>query len=198
LAIGSIEEYVQSPEDPAVGAVVRKYLTAVSDEKIANELASGNITTMLEMIQSQSALMKELEAKLAGVTAISWEELSEREKAEAELRRQHQMQELARCRMEIEENAALVAVGQLVDLMQWLGRTDGAIGSITHARKHHKQRGARDIGWDPRGDMDDWSARQLLSDALVMANQLINDFPYLRGDIEDIRGRISEQLARFS
>jgi hypothetical protein len=40
--------------------------------------------------------------------------------------------------------------------------------------------------------------RDLLSDARVTADQLIQDFPHLHEDLREIRGRISEQLARFS
>lgn len=197
LSLGSIEEYVQSPDDPRVATVVRKYLAATSDEKIVEQMDAGNVTTMLKMLQSQSDLMKDLETKLAGAKTISWETMTDQE-------RQRQEHELARLRMEIEENEALVAVGQLLDIVQGLGqakqasRLAEAREMMARARKMHKQRGMRNAGWRDRGDMDDWAAQSLLQEAARVAEGLINDFPELREDLTAIRGRINEQLAHFS
>jgi hypothetical protein len=141
LRLDSIEEYVQSPEDSRVAMVVTKYLAAISDEEMAKEMDTGNVTTMVQMLQSQSNLMKELESKLAGVTAISWEEVRDRQ--------------LAQLRREIQENEALLSVSQLIDLTQGLGQTDrllkltsqieGGQGIGGMAQKMNMQRNVRNL-----------------------------------------------------
>jgi hypothetical protein len=160
---------------------------------------------MLKILQSQSDPMKNLEIKLAGAKTISWETMTERDRAEAEPQARRRERELTRLRMEIEENDALVAVGQLIDLMQRLGQSERAFelveqaGELTaRARKMHKQRGMRNPGWEERGGMDDWAAQNLLSEAMHIAESLRNDFPNLREELTAIRERINEQLAHFS
>lgn len=198
LNLGPIEEYVKSSEDPRVTMIVKKYLAATSDENIIQQMDAGNVTTMLEMLQSQSGLMKELEAKLAGATAISWETMSEREKHQAELERQRREKELARLRMELEENKALTSVSELVNLMQGLGRAEEALDLLSHCRKIHKHRGMRNLDWATRGDMDDWAADDLLLAAKEVVEDLMLHFPDLREELTSLRGRIHEQLAHFS
>ncbi len=192
LTLGSMQEYVQSPENPRVEMVVTKYLAATSDEEMANQMDTGNVTTMLQMLQSQSNLMKELEAKLAGATAMSWGD-------EAEIqRRQRQEMELAQLRREIEENEALTTVTQLIELAQGLGRGDQANRLIMLYRKLSKGREMRKKGWDSRGDIDDWAARNVLGAALSFADSLANSFPDLQEELLEIREKINEQLAHFS
>jgi hypothetical protein len=149
LSLGSMQEYVQSPEDPRVAMVVTKYLAATSDEEMAKEMDTRNVTTTLQMLQSQSNLMKELESKLAGATAMSWG-------SEAEIQPQRRERELAQLRKEIEENEALATVVQLIQLSQGLGQSDQAERLIMVYRKLFKGREMRKKGWDARGDMDDW------------------------------------------
>jgi hypothetical protein len=192
LSLGSMQEYVQSPEDPRVAMVVTKYLAATSDEEMAKEMDTGNVTTTLQMLQSQSNLMKELESKLAGATAMSWG-------SEAEIQRQRRGErELAQLRKEIEENEALATVVQLIQLSQGLGQSDQAERLIMVYRKLSKGREIRKKGWDARGDMDDWAARRMLEEALSLADSLINSFPDMQEEFLDIRERINEQLAQFS
>jgi Ca-activated chloride channel family protein len=198
LRLGSLEEYAQSPEDSRVAMIVRKYLAAISDEKIADNMDTGNVTTMLKMLQSQSDLMKDLEAKLAGFSTISWETMADQETAEAELQRQHREHELARLRMEIQENEGLMAVGQLIDLMQGLGRAELVLELMTRARKMHKHREIRNRDWGDRGGMDDWAAERLLAEASQIAANLISDYPSLKEELTTIRERIDERLAHFS
>jgi len=198
LSLGSVEEYVQSPEYPRVAMVVTKYLAATSDEQMAKEMGTGNVTTMLQMLQRQSNMMKELESKLAGATAISWETMTQQEREKAEIEHQRHERELAQLRMEIEENEALAAVGQLIDLVQGLGQTGRAHGLIMLGRKLYKNREMRQKGWDNRGDNDNRAARLVLEEALSLADSLINGFPNLQEELSDIHKRINEQLANFS
>ncbi|MBW4504476.1 MAG: VWA domain-containing protein [Scytonema hyalinum WJT4-NPBG1] len=191
LSLGSMQEYVQSPEDPRVAMVVTKYLAATSDEEMAKEMDTRNVTTTLQMLQSQSNLMKELESKLAGATAMSWG-------SEAEIQPQRRERELAQLRKEIEENEALATVVQLIQLSQGLGQSDQAERLIMVYRKLFKGREMRKKGWDARGDMDDWAARRMLEEALSLADSLINSFPDMQEEFLDIRERINEQLAQFS
>jgi Ca-activated chloride channel homolog len=194
LSLGSMEEYVQSAEDSRVSMVVTKYLAAKSDEQMTKEMDAGNVTTTIKMLQSQSNLMKELESKLAGDAAVSWEEARDRQ--------------LAELRREIEENEALLAVSQLIALMQGLGQTDRLLkltkltsqadGMQGVARKMQKQRQMRNLQWGVRGGMDDCANENLLEEALNLTDGLINDFPNLKEEIMTIRERINEQLANFS
>lgn len=198
LSLGSMQEYVQSPEDSHVAMVVTKYLAATSDEEMAKEIDTGNVSTMLQMLQSQSNLMKELESKLAGSTTISWETMTERQRKEAEIQRQQREMELAELRREMEENKALTTVVQLIQLAQGLGKAGQANHLIMVYRKLSKGREMRRKAWDSRGDMDDWAARRLLVEALDLADSLVNSFPDLQEELLEIRERINEQLANFS
>jgi hypothetical protein len=198
LSLGSMEEYVQSSEDSRVAMVVTKYLAAKSDEQMAKEMAAGNVTTTLAMLNSQSSLMKELESKLVGVKAVSWETMTEQQRQEAEIQRQENERELARLRMEIEENESLVTIAQLIDLMQGLGQQDRAYVLIESSRKQQVQRRMRNEQWNARGDMDDWAASNMLEQALSLADGLISEFPYLQEELTNIREKINEQLAHFS
>jgi hypothetical protein len=65
-------------------------------------------------------------------------------------------------------------------------------------RKKGKRRGMKNIGWDIRGDMDNWAISTVLEEALSLADNLINSFPDLQEDILEIREKINEQLAQFS
>ncbi|MGH9763052.1 MAG: hypothetical protein ACREAC_19685, partial [Blastocatellia bacterium] len=199
LALGPLDEYVKSPEDPRVEMVVKKYLAAASDEKIIEQMDKGDVTKRIEMLKSQSDLMRELEAKLSGAAAVSWEEMTERERLEAE-------RELARVRMEIKENEALIGVAQLLDIMQGLGQwkeaakfvEDAALEMHRQARKMHMHRANRDMDGHGRGSVDDLAAADLLKRAARVIDILVRDFPDLTEPLAAIRGRIDEQLANFS
>jgi hypothetical protein len=138
--------------------------------------------------------MKELESKLAGVTAISWEEVRDRQ--------------LAQLRREIQENEALLSVSQLIDLTQGLGQTDrllkltsqieGGQGIGGMAQKMNMQRNVRNLQWNTRGGMDDYAPTNLLEEALKLTDALIGDFPDLQEELTNIRERLNEQLANFS
>jgi hypothetical protein len=200
LSLGSMQEYVQSSEDSRVAMVVTKYLAATSDEEMAKQMDTGNVTTMLQMLQSQSNLMKELEAKLAGATVWGSEaELQGHIQDEAKLQRHRQRErELAQLRKEIEENQALATVTQLIELAQGLGQAGQADSLIMVYRKLSKGREMRKKGWDSRGDVDDWATRRVLEEGLSLAGSLINGFPDLQEELLEIRERINEQLAHFS
>ena len=184
LKIGSVEEFAQSPENPHVAMIVAKYIAVTSDERMVEELGVGNTTTMLEMLQTQSDMMKVLEAKLEGAKAVSFDEMTERE--------------LQRLRMELAENESLAVVTQLIDLMQGLGKTAQAYALMGSCRKQQMQRGMRNIEWINRGGMDDWAADSVLREALRSAESLIDEFPYLQEELTIIREKIHEQLAHFS
>jgi len=184
LHLGSVEEYVQSTEDLRVAMAVTKYLSAVSDEKMTKEMDAGNLSTTLQMLRSQSSLMEELESKLAGNTTILCNEHNERE--------------LAELRMEIEENKALIPVIQLIELVQGLGQANRADDLIMTYRKLHKHREMKNKAWEPRGDMDNWAAREVIEKALSLTDNLINSFPDLQEELLEIREKINEQLAHFS
>lgn len=200
LSLVSIQEYVQSPEDHRVALVVTKHLGASSDEEMAKEIDTGNVTTMLQMLQSQSNLMKELEAKLAGATVWGTEaELQRHIQDEAELQRHRQQEmELAQLREEIEENEALTTVTQLIKLAQGLGQAEQADSLIMLYRKKSKGREMRNKGWGSRGASDDWAVRRMLEEGLSLADSLVNSFPDLQEELLEIRERINEQLANFS
>ncbi len=205
LSLASVEEYVVSSDDPRVAMIVTKYLAATSDEQMAEQMDTGSVTTALEMLQSQSNMMKELETKLAGAKTISWEEMekmTEQQRKEAEIRLQEQerarARELAELRMEIEENEALTNVAQLIDLAQGLGQASQAKRLIMICRKLAKGREMRKKRWSLRGDMDDWAAREILKEALYVADNLVNSFPDLQEELLEISERINGQLADFS
>ena len=150
------------------------------------------------MLQSQSDLMKDLESKLEGATAISWETMTVQEREKAERERQQREGELAQLRMEIEENEALTVVIQLTDLAQGLGQTEEADRLIRIYRKLSRGREMRRKGWSARGEIEDWAARKVLEHALSLVDHLQNSFPDIQEELLDIRERINGQLASFS
>jgi hypothetical protein len=86
----------------------------------------------------------------------------------------------------------------LIELAQGLGRGDQANRLIMLYRKLSKGREMRKKGWDSRGDIDDWAARNVLGEALSFADSLANSFPDLQEELLEIREKINEQLAHFS
>ena len=142
--------------------------------------------------------MKDLESKLEGATAISWETMTVQEREKAERERQQREGELAQLRMEIEENEALTVVIQLTDLAQGLGQTEEADRLIRIYRKLSRGREMRRKGWSARGEIEDWAARKVLEHALSLVDHLQNSFPDIQEELLDIRERINGQLASFS
>ena len=198
LPLVPVDQYVQSREDPRVEAIISKYRAAASDEEMVKKMDEGNTSVMLDMLQAESALMKELEKKLAGASAITWEDEEARAKAEIEDR-------LNELRMEIEENKALHAVVQLIDLIRGLGQTRAAArltrdseNLMVRARKMAKQKGMRGMGHHGRSSMEDWAPRVLLEEAKQVADSLAVDYPGLRTELQTIRRALDEQLAHFS
>jgi len=191
LERGSIEKYVQSPEDPRVAMISARFLTAEADERMIEEMDAGNMTTMIEMLQSQSGLMKDLEKKLAGAAAVSWEAMSERERLAQEA-------QLARVRRELQENEALGVVGQLADLLQGLNEMALANDLLRSSRKDKMRRGMHNRIWDVRGDTDDWGVRQYLLRAKEIGLILRPKYPELSDELLPILGSIDEHLAKFS
>jgi hypothetical protein len=160
---------------------------------------------MVQMLQSQSNLMKELESKLAGATAISfetWEKMTEQQREEAEIQRQRREsrreQELAELRREIQENESLATVAQLIELAQGLGEARQADGLIMVYRKMGKNREMKNKAWDGRKTSDDWAVSKVLEEALYLAYSLASSFPDLQEELTTIREKINEQLAHFS
>ena len=80
--------------------------------------------------------------------------------------------------MEIEENEALTNVAQLIDLASGLGQASQAERLIMICRKLAKGREMRKRRWSSRGDTDNWAARKILEEALSVADNLVNSFPY--------------------
>jgi hypothetical protein len=111
---------------------------------------------------------------------------------------ENQRQQLAALRMEIEENAALMVVGELVNLLQGLGRTQDAIALLSRGRKGRMVKGMRNQFQNARGNMDDWAAGDLLINAKSTAQRLMPDFPNIQEELASIIRRLDEQLAHFS
>jgi Ca-activated chloride channel family protein len=88
LELGSLEKYAASPDEPVVAMVVSRYLAAKADEKMAEQVEAGDVSTMIEMLDKQSGLMAEIQQKLGGARPTSWEAMTEeQQRAEERLLR---------------------------------------------------------------------------------------------------------------
>ncbi|MGK8525106.1 vWA domain-containing protein [Nocardia asteroides] len=191
LRLGSVEEYVRSPEDPRVAMTSARFLTAEADERMVEEMDAGNVTTMITMLQSQSSLMNELERKLAGAGAVSWESMSDRERLAREA-------ELARIQREAAENEALDVVVQLTNLALGLNEPDLVSRLMLGSRKSMRRRSMENRNHYARSDMDDWGVRQQLLRAQAIGLTLKDKYPDLNDELAPILGSIDEHLAKFS
>jgi Ca-activated chloride channel homolog len=201
LRLGSLQEYAESPEDPSVAMVISKYLAAKADEQMVEEMDKGDITTMIEMLTSQSQLLRELEEKLGGDRAVSWEEKSEAEQRQREA-------ELARAIRALSENDALMSVAQLVSLLQGLGATNEVsriadiTGMLSMARKGRKHRGERDVLWNNVYAADDrrdaGSLEEILQAAREVCQHSMRTYPAAATELNGILDDINGQLARLS
>jgi hypothetical protein len=189
LPLVALEQFTQSPEDTRVAAIVNSYRATVSNEQML-QLDQDDTSTMVKMLQSGSELMRQVEIKLAGTAAKSWDEEQAQQAREAEMR-------LAELRMEMAENDALASVMQLIQLMQGLGEGDRALKLFTSSQKMGRQKGNRKWNDQRRSHHDDWASSELLSIAMREAEVLISRFPQV-DELQIIREKLNEQLARFS
>jgi Ca-activated chloride channel homolog len=204
LRLGTVQEYADSVEDPAVAMVVSKYLAAKADEQIVGDLDAKNVTTVISMLESQSQLLRDLEAKLAGARAMTWDE---RTAIEQQREREMMEREIQQAAYVLQENHALMAVAQLLQILQGLGAMDDAsrIVSVTDmvgsARKKYRQRQVRHLDWhDAESDqsVDDDSLREMLTEARRVCLKSRQAYPAAAAELDSILGDIDEQLARLS
>jgi hypothetical protein len=195
VTLGTLDEFARSPEEPMVALVVSKFAAASTDEQIIERIDAGEMTTMVEMLQSQSELMKELERKLGGTRAVSWEEMTDREARE---RRRHMEIERERMQREILENEAMMAIGQLIALLRGLGEDSLAGELLDRSRKKHRLRGEHNMGWESRRSDDEWSAADIMSRGSGIARMMLQKYPDLSDEVGAIQRSLDEHLARFS
>lgn len=204
LRLGTVQEYADSVEDPAVAMVVSKYLADKADEQIVEELDARNVTTMISMLEGQSQLLRDLEAKLKGARAMTWEERTE---LEQQREREMREQELQRAAHALRQNDALMAVAQLLQILQGLGAIDDAsrlvsvTGMLEGQRKEHKQRMVRNMAWHRAAvdySLDDGSLRALLAAAREVCLESRQAYPTAVAELDGILGDIDERLAHLS
>jgi hypothetical protein len=211
LRLGTLQEYADSVEDPAVAMVVSKYLAAKADEQIVEELDAKNVTTVISMLESQSQLLRDLEAKLAGERALTLEERAtldlERTALEQEREREMREREILRAAHALRQNDALMAVAQLLQILQGLGEMDDALRLVSMAkmmgllRKEHRQREVRNVGWHEAAEylsLDDASLGNVLAEARHVCLESRRAYPAAAAELDGILGDIDEQLARLS
>ena len=204
VRLGTVQEYADSVEDPAVAMVVSKYLAAKADEQIVGELDAENVTTAISLLESQSQLLRDLESKLAGARAMTWEE-----RTELEQQREREMieREILHAAHDLRQNDGLLAVAQLLQILQGLGAMDDAtrlvsvVDMMRVARKKHKMRQHRKQDWqDAAADdsLDDDSLRELLVEARQVCLESRRAYPTVAAEFDGILSDIDEQLARIS
>jgi Ca-activated chloride channel family protein len=201
LQLGTLQDYAEATEDPAVGAVVAKYLAAEADEEMVEKLDAGDVSTVIDMLQAQSSLIRDLEQKLSGQSAMSWETMTELERERAERQRQQEEKELLRAARALRQNEALIAVAQLVELLRGLGDTREIQRLISASRKEQSHRYSKDVSWessDMEAEVDLDSTRHTLEGALSVGQRALADHPYAAQELEVILRDIDEQLARLS
>ncbi len=204
LRLGTTQEYADCAEDPSVAMVVAKYLAATADEEIIEQMDTGDVTTMITMLESQSQLLRDLEQKLSGERAIPWETMAEQEREMAERQRAMEEAELEHTIRALQQNDALISVAQLIDLLRGLGATrDAAMMTsiLERSRKEHMHRAYRAKDWHEK-DIDEAidrrSLESILRGAQYLTQESISKYPYASDQLNGILGDINEQLARLS
>jgi Ca-activated chloride channel homolog len=204
LRLGSVQDYANSVEDPAVAMVVSKYLTAKADEQIVGDLDAKNVTTVISMLESQSQLLRDLETKLAGARAMTWDEKTALEQQRHRDLMEREFHQAARV---LRDNTALMAVAQLLQILQGLGAMDDVehVVSMTMMlssyRKQIRQREVRNAYWDASDldvSLDDDSLHATLVEARQVCLSSIRAYPAAAAELNGILGDIDEQLARLS
>jgi len=201
LQAGTLQQYAEAAEDPSVAAVVSKFLAAAADEEIIEKLDAGDVSTVIDMLQSQSGMIKDLEEKLSGQSAISWETMTERQRERAERQRGSEEKELERAARALRQNEALMAVAQLVDLLRGFGARDEAEELIGLSRKEHQFRGSKDAAWGSShldAVIDSDSTLHTLASAKRVATTSLTRYPYAKDELAAIIRGIDEQMARVS
>ncbi|GAB2862996.1 hypothetical protein GCM10027277_34540 [Pseudoduganella ginsengisoli] len=195
LKLGSLEEYVNSAEDPRVAIAKAKYFASTSGEQINQEKDSSHITTRLEMLKTHNDFMKNLEEKLAGSTSMSWESMAEAEKSKAE---EWMDFELTNLRSEIQESESLVCVDELIKLLNALGKQHLTTSLFNISSKYHYQRTSRYYCNDYHSIMDEQSVHGLLISALDVIAHAMEEIPDYHEELTGIHGRIHEQLEKLA
>ena len=185
VKFGSLDDVAASDEDERVTSAVTNYLASSSDEQMVERIDAGDFTTMAKMLREQSSIMKTIESKLSRAGRLSWEE-----------RQDEQAQELGRFRMKVAENENLVAIIELIDLLQGLGDTKAAVHLGTILRKSMVSRGSRDIQQHSVSDMDELHLEDLGHVVVAFLEQCVAKYPGQRDRFEAIRKDLYNALAR--
>lgn len=197
LCLGSMTDHVQSVEDLRVAIAVQKHQTIISGEMIIQEMDTGSLTMMRTMLQSQTDAMRDAERNISNSITFAIENICDPDDPpESYIGRS--MQQTAQLQVAIEENEALLAVGDLVTLLQGAGRFDDAVTLKQLVRKVQVQRNNRTEYDAARGDVDDWAVQAVLVRAKEVVRRFLSDFPMLHEDLTSIIRRLDEQLALFS
>lgn len=71
LTLGSAAELADSPSHPLVRSVVEQFTTIASEERLLEELDSGNLVAMQEMLTAEIARLREAERNLGNMSDLS-------------------------------------------------------------------------------------------------------------------------------
>jgi Ca-activated chloride channel homolog len=184
IPLCSVEEYVNSAENYRVAEIVGQFQAAASGEKIMQQIDAGDSSGMLEILKNETEFLKNLQIKLDGATVSTLEE--------------HEARRLAELQMEIADQSALVAVAELLQLMQGLGLAREAAGLTGITRKSISQSYSRRINSMYRSRSDDFAPSEILEQGKRMAEKLILRYPDLEDELNRIQGNIDAQLENFS
>lgn len=201
LSLGTIQEYADAPQDTRVSAFVTKYLAALADDEMMDKLDAGEISTVVDMLETHSDLLRDLEKKLAGQSALSWEDMTEQERMRAQRQLEEDQLELDRAFRALRKNSALRSVAILVELLQGLGAQQAVSQLVNLSRKQHMHRRDREMG-QKGGGMDgviDYeSDRHMLRQARRVGIDVLDRYPAAGEEIRAIIRDIDEQLANLS
>ncbi|WP_416900816.1 vWA domain-containing protein [Micromonospora echinospora] len=201
LRLGSLEEYSRSAEEPVVAMVVSRYLAAKADEEMVDRVDSGDVDTMIRMLDSQSSLMHAVAQKLEGVELVSWEAMTDAQRAANERREGEKRREWMEIQRALEDNDSLRIVAELIEVIQGLG-ADHLVHELTvRMRKQRLHRSIRQKSWqtaDPDADLDRAGLVGLLRTAIEVGRRAEQDYPYAQEEISVVVGRLDEQLERLS
>ncbi|WP_327324256.1 VWA domain-containing protein [Streptomyces sp. NBC_01210] len=182
VALAPLAEVVATPVHALVQSVVEQYRAETTDEKLLDDLESGDLSGMKQMLTAEIARVRQAEFAVGGQAAAIG--VGRMGVEMGNLRQQRQMNETS------------LLIGDLVE--EYLDEPE--VKRLVNVwRKSRMHEGARkQQRWHAVSEADEDVEITLLVSALGVADALIPRFPANRADLETKRERLRERLASLA